>query len=477
VYILRSLLLSALPLLALSMSPISCHAAEGPEAEMKEYEKAAKARGVRWTLAEFRPARVPPAEDAALLPVFAASKDYENQPSPLPRLSEGRAPKHGALPAIDWKTTRKRLPNPGLKIDPSEPDDVRALDAALRPLQPTVDQLCQSKAVAANWGDETWKGNLDGAFPQSHVLMHCFRLLQFRAALDLALGRSDGARKAIEAQLRLARVSSRIPTIILHLVTLVGVFQSRENVWRGIETGAWTDETLRSFAEQLLGWNVIADFQWSLDSERAWSREAGKRIAQDADKLLAALTYNNPETFDEAELRKVITDPAYQARNQLWWERSMDEQASMLDPTAGTWRPVERKFDTEKLTKAQRQLDLAMCSRSSMEPYLQKAVWIHAHNHMAAIACGLELARRANGKYPSALEALVPTHLPRLPIDPTSGEAFRYRVEPNGSYLLYSVGFDRKDDGGKTGSEEQRDPSDPDWLWFVPTEPPLKPSR
>jgi hypothetical protein len=473
---LRGLLPAVLTLLTLPLSQIACRAAEDPEAEMLDYERAAKARGGRWTLLEYRPARVPPEEDAALLPVFATPKKYERLLDPLPALSKGTASKHGGLPAINWKVIRQNVDRAGFTVDASEPDHVRALDAALRSLQPIVDQLCQSKATAANWGDETWNGNHEASFPQATILMRCFRLLPLRANLDLALGRSEDARQAVEAQFRLARVSSRIPTIILHLVTLVGVSLPRETIWRGIETGAWNDETLRSFAAELLGWNTIADFRWSLDSERAWSRDAGKQTAHDADKIIEALTYNNPETFDIPELRKLVLDPAYKAKNQLWWEHSMDEQASMLDPTTGTWRPVERKFDTAKLTKAQRQRDLALCSRSSMEPYLRKAVWVHAYNHMAAIGCGLELARRANGKYPHTLDALVPAYLPRIPIDPTSGKGFRYRVEPNGSYVLYSVGFDRKDDGGKIGSED-RDPSDLDWLWFAPIEPSAKSSR
>jgi hypothetical protein len=81
------------------------------------------------------------------------------------------------------------------------------------------------------------------------------------------------------------------------------------------------------------------------------------------------------------------------------------------------------------------------------------------------------------GRFPESLSALVPTELGELPIDPFSGQSFGYhawhgeivrRLEdalfgtrnqtqtvPPGSWLLYSVGFDRHDDGGiasKTGT-------------------------
>jgi hypothetical protein len=41
---------------------------------------------------------------------------------------------------------------------------------------------------------------------------------------------------------------------------------------------------------------------------------------------------------------------------------------------------------------------------------------------------------------------------PSAPIDPYSGEPMRYRAQPSG-YVIYSVGPDRKDDGGDTKTD------------------------
>jgi ABC-type Na+ efflux pump permease subunit len=64
-----------------------------------------------------------------------------------------------------------------------------------------------------------------------------------------------------------------------------------------------------------------------------------------------------------------------------------------------------------------------------------------------ALAC--ERYRLARGAWPSALEELVPRFLPRLPIDPFDGKPIRFRRE-NDHFVLYSVGEDRRDDGGRT---------------------------
>jgi hypothetical protein len=65
---------------------------------------------------------------------------------------------------------------------------------------------------------------------------------------------------------------------------------------------------------------------------------------------------------------------------------------------------------------------------------------------MTAIA--LELYRRHHGGYPSQLNALAPAFMPEIPADRITGDPIKYKLV-NGKPLLYSVGADRIDDGGK----------------------------
>jgi len=60
----------------------------------------------------------------------------------------------------------------------------------------------------------------------------------------------------------------------------------------------------------------------------------------------------------------------------------------------------------------------------------------------------LELFRRRNGRYPERLDELVPTSLPAVPTDRISGDPVRYRLI-DGKPVVYSVGCDRIDDGGR----------------------------
>jgi len=76
------------------------------------------------------------------------------------------------------------------------------------------------------------------------------------------------------------------------------------------------------------------------------------------------------------------------------------------------------------------------------------------------------------GKAPSDLSALTPAFLPALPRDFMDGQPLRYRLNPDNSFTLYSVGDDGRDDGGIAKSEREGQSKYPvspwygrDWLW------------
>jgi hypothetical protein len=78
--------------------------------------------------------------------------------------------------------------------------------------------------------------------------------------------------------------------------------------------------------------------------------------------------------------------------------------------------------------------------------------------HEALIACALERYRLAHNSYPETLDALVPQFLAQIPPDIIGGQPLHYRRTNEGKFLLYSIGWNEKDDGGKPGSDD-------DWVW------------
>jgi hypothetical protein len=94
---------------------------------------------------------------------------------------------------------------------------------------------------------------------------------------------------------------------------------------------------------------------------------------------------------------------------------------------------------------------------------------VQTRAHQALIACGLERHRVAHGQFPETLDKLVPDYLAKLPHDVINGQSLKYRRTQDGSFILYSVGWNETDDGGTvvltSGNSPAPDPTQGDWLW------------
>jgi hypothetical protein len=111
----------------------------------------------------------------------------------------------------------------------------------------------------------------------------------------------------------------------------------------------------------------------------------------------------------------------------------------------------------------------------------RKFAWAQASVNLARTACALERYRLAHRKYPETLDALAPQFIAKVPHDPIGGQPLRYRLADGGQFILYSVGWNEKDDGGtvaltkgvsadvdKHGSV---DLDNGDWVWRYPDLP------
>ncbi len=91
----------------------------------------------------------------------------------------------------------------------------------------------------------------------------------------------------------------------------------------------------------------------------------------------------------------------------------------------------------------------------------QTAARAQAKADQALIVLALEKFRQVNGQFPTALAALKPQFLAEIPGDVINGQPLHYRRVDNDSFLLYSVGWNETDDGGKTASSI----TEGDWVW------------
>jgi hypothetical protein len=92
-------------------------------------------------------------------------------------------------------------------------------------------------------------------------------------------------------------------------------------------------------------------------------------------------------------------------------------------------------------------LSVARVSVPALHQLSHQAEVTTARRDAALVVIALELYKHEHGMYPDSLGALVPRLLPAVPIDCFDGRGMKYRLVEDRP-ILYSVGVDRKDDGG-----------------------------
>jgi hypothetical protein len=90
---------------------------------------------------------------------------------------------------------------------------------------------------------------------------------------------------------------------------------------------------------------------------------------------------------------------------------------------------------------------------------LRKAAEADCHAQLAVAAIALKRHHLRHGRWPDKLADLVPAFLPETPRDWMDGQPLRYRLNGDGSFTLYSVGWDGRDDGGDPRPENDKRPT------------------
>jgi hypothetical protein len=93
-------------------------------------------------------------------------------------------------------------------------------------------------------------------------------------------------------------------------------------------------------------------------------------------------------------------------------------------------------------------------------------------------AIALERFRLKHGAFPEKLEELVPEYLPMVPLDIYTKKPLIYKRTEGGTFVLYGVGKNHVDDGGKVAPKARVDRQlDEVWLFAPVTQLPPSQSK
>jgi len=186
---------------------------------------------------------------------------------------------------------------------------------------------------------------------------------------------------------------------------------------------------------------------------------AMKKASERWPKLSRSLAYTRAATFKLLE--EVVErefDPTILGLDPIEGEVNLDDTRAALEDFFNRALEVcsrryvdavkEEYFTQEGLDRLRERDALAGMLAPPMDKILLAEAIIEAKFRATFLLAALATARYITGVTPESLDELAPEYINTLPLDPFSGESFKYVVS-NERLTLYSVGPDGKDEGGK----------------------------
>jgi hypothetical protein len=469
-----------------------------------KYRQQLEAQGERIQLSDFVPPPVPDDQNFAMTPFLKPLFDFlpgtqtrrdTNAVQSLNSFADRCPDWHGR--ADNWRLNRK-IDLPGLmkefndrsraktttSASTNAADRAQAAEAVLAALKEYEPVLAELRAASRRpqcrfnlrYEEENPTVIL---LPHLSVLKKCVKILVLRASAELALGRTDAAFEDLDQAFYLANASRSEPFLISQLVRIAQAQLIIQPLWEGMAERQWTDDQLKAFQNQLQKFDFVADCSRSLRAERAFGNAIIAYVGNHPRRLLDVGVMDmgaesGPSSVSVALAKAVPRGWFY--REQLNYGRCFQE---FILPGITIHPP---RFDPSLIQQNADRLDKTMQNKwgavwehrlacSMLLPAMVNASRRFANVQtvldQAAIACALERYRRTNGSLPETLEALAPGLMKAVPRDVIGGEPLPYRRTDNGQYLLYSVGWNVKDDGGQVGlgKNGQWDIQQGDWVW------------
>ncbi|MDX9911262.1 MAG: hypothetical protein RBS39_05480 [Phycisphaerales bacterium] len=295
------------------------------------------------------------------------------------------------------------------------------------------------------------------------------RLLRFDAQVAARNDDADRVFEDIEAILAMGRHVREHPVLISDLVGIALGAVASEITKRTLteRPELLSREQLLALAHDFAAWNEGLPLL-QFEGERAFFEDFlqraftddghgdgfmtsdGLRIAMDAaDDMLFLHDQQEPTRFISAAIEPVASVVVAPRKEQ---QREYDRIMALVQDAlaAEPWESDEPLAVLQE--ESERSHSFRYLPVRFLMPAFGRAITSarqgEADRNATLVAIALELYRREHGSYPTTLADLTPRFLPSVPRDPFDGQPLRYEVR-DGVAHVWSIGADRKDDGGR----------------------------
>ncbi|MDR3458392.1 MAG: hypothetical protein P4N60_13155 [Verrucomicrobiae bacterium] len=350
------------------------------------------------------------------------------------------------------------------------------------------------------------QGVADLAFTNLHLVESKRSASRLETATLCALHQGDTAlaAKNLRAMLALVKAMREERLAISELVRIAMVQIAFTANWEFLQSSNLTDKQLAELQQDWMGLDFIRSYESAMVMERVTERiTAAKWRGSDSNlqNYLQIWTKLGLSDHEESGLDKLrVKTKVFLWR--YWWSYP-DEVRSLKIYQAflGTVRIAETNYSfktaiihqkeelaTLKLNQTNSYDDFflnpakadmhSILSQGvkSMSAVFDKVMKAETAKQIAITAIALKRYQLNHGKNPPDLNSLGPKFVSDVPLDPVDGQPLRYRLNADGTFLLYSVGENGVDDGGSPALESGvtsstfnwQNPHALDWVWPQP---------
>ena len=453
----------------------------------ENYKHEWEAKGEKFDWQAFVPPPVPDDQNFFTAPIFTKIKNDKIAMTPYGNDGGPTSPKdllsskigyiggsNGRATITDlqaWQTYYRNHATDEFPSSPQPQTPAKDVLFALSKFDAAVEELRQASQrpyanIPLNYEDGF--NSASTLLPILAELKRCTQVLQLRAVAELANGQSAKALDDVKLMLYLNNSLRNSPFLICHLVRIAIVAIDLQPIWEGLAEYKWSDEQLVALEAELAKVDFLVDYGPIMRGERAFaiaSFENQRRTREmisytDASDATNKLTFMPSAYFYQNEL-------AFAQLHQQWVLPLVDTNLRIISPAA--FKHANDVVQAEKKHYSPYKVQALMLF-PAISATIRKIAANQTSIDLARVACALERYRLAHGEYPKMLDALAPQFTAQVPHDIIGGQPLHYRRTDDGYFVLYSVGWNEKDDGGqvalKKGGSLDRDNGD--WVWQYP---------
>ena len=293
--------------------------------------------------------------------------------------------------------------------------------------------------------------------PLRHLawLKNLAEINQYKAVLAVANGDTDEAARAITSIVGLARTLENEPILISELVRLrilgIAVTALERSLNQGLSSRALTNLS-GSFTQAA----QVHCLSRALIGERAVIALYFRVSRHENPRIYAPLKEGENDAKDQLRpadwgVLKLIGYYELDLGQFLFTMGKVIELASQNPPD---YDEIDEHFIKAAGVSRKKKRNFSAMTFSNFAHTGARENESLARLRLAFTALAIEQFRNQRGELPDKLDALKPGLLSEIPEDPFTGLEMAYRRLPKG-YVIYSVGRDRMDDGGKETPAEK----------------------